>query len=107
MNGEMKYRLKCAADQGVPMTNYGIAIAHMKGIPETQHRHVSGGPGGAGTGNSRSSRRTGINASRYGAGTGINDSRRGTGTSINGGRRGPEQAFARTKGRAETSYENV
>lgn len=29
---EMKYRLKCAADQGVPMTNYGIAIAHMKGI---------------------------------------------------------------------------
>ena len=29
---EMKYRLKCAQDQGVPMTNYGIAIAHMKGI---------------------------------------------------------------------------
>lgn len=29
---EMKYRLKCTQDQGVPMTNYGIAIAHMKGI---------------------------------------------------------------------------
>lgn len=29
---EMKYRLKCAEDQGVPMTNYGIAIACMKGI---------------------------------------------------------------------------
>lgn len=29
---EMKYRLKCAEDQGVPMTNYGIAIAYMKGI---------------------------------------------------------------------------
>ena len=29
---EMKYRLKCAADQGVPMTNYGIAIAYMQGI---------------------------------------------------------------------------
>lgn len=29
---EMKYRLKCAEDQGVPMTNYGITIAYMKGI---------------------------------------------------------------------------
>ena len=29
---EMKYRLKCAEDHGIPMTNYGIAIAHMKGI---------------------------------------------------------------------------
>ena len=29
---EMKYRLKCVQDQGIPMTNYGIAIAHMKGI---------------------------------------------------------------------------
>lgn len=29
---EMKYRLKCAADVGVPMTNYGTAIAHMNGI---------------------------------------------------------------------------
>lgn len=29
---EMKYRLKCAADCGVPMTNYGVAIADMHGI---------------------------------------------------------------------------
>jgi len=29
---EMKYRLKCAEDAGVPITNYGTAIAHMKGI---------------------------------------------------------------------------
>lgn len=29
---EMKYRLKCAQDQCIPMTNYGIAIAHMQGI---------------------------------------------------------------------------
>ena len=29
---EMQYRLKTAADQGVPMTNYGIAIACMQGI---------------------------------------------------------------------------
>lgn len=29
---EMKYRLKCAQDQGVPITNYGIAIAYMQGI---------------------------------------------------------------------------
>lgn len=31
---EMKYRQKCAEDANVPMTNYGIAIAHMKGILE-------------------------------------------------------------------------
>lgn len=31
---EMKYRLKCAEDAGIPMTNYGIAIAYMKGILE-------------------------------------------------------------------------
>lgn len=31
---EMKYRLKCAEDQAVPMTNYGTAIAYMKGILE-------------------------------------------------------------------------
>ena len=31
---EMKYRLSCAADQGVPMTNYGILIAYIKGILE-------------------------------------------------------------------------
>ncbi|MBR6791296.1 MAG: [Oscillospiraceae bacterium] len=29
---EMKYRLSCAADQGTPMTNYGILIAYMNGI---------------------------------------------------------------------------
>lgn len=29
---EMKYRLACAKDQNVPMTNYGIAIAYMQGI---------------------------------------------------------------------------
>ncbi|MDE7278607.1 MAG: [FeFe] hydrogenase H-cluster maturation GTPase HydF, partial [Oscillospiraceae bacterium] len=29
---EMKYRYKCAEDQGVPITNYGIAIAYMHGI---------------------------------------------------------------------------
>lgn len=29
---EMKYRLKCAADQKIPMTNYGVAIAYMQGI---------------------------------------------------------------------------
>ena len=31
---EMNYRLKCAEDQGIPITNYGIAIAHMQGILE-------------------------------------------------------------------------
>ena len=31
---EMKYRLKCAKDQNIPMTNYGIAIAYMNGILE-------------------------------------------------------------------------
>ena len=29
---EMHYRAKCAEDQGIPFTNYGIAIAHMTGI---------------------------------------------------------------------------
>ena len=29
---EMKYRLRCAKDQHIPITNYGIAIAHMNGI---------------------------------------------------------------------------
>ena len=29
---EMKYRIKCAEDAGIPVTNYGIAIAHMQGI---------------------------------------------------------------------------
>lgn len=31
---EMKYRVKCAKDAGVPMTNYGVIIAHMMGILE-------------------------------------------------------------------------
>ena len=29
---EVRYRMKCAADQGVPITNYGILIAHLNGI---------------------------------------------------------------------------
>ena len=33
LNGrEVQYRMKCAADQAVPITNYGIAIAYMQGI---------------------------------------------------------------------------
>lgn len=31
---EMRYRMKCAADRGVPITNYGVIIAYMKGILE-------------------------------------------------------------------------
>ena len=31
---EMKFRLKCAEDQSIPMTNYGICIAYMNGILE-------------------------------------------------------------------------
>ena len=31
---EMKYRLSCAADQNIPMTNYGICIAYINGILE-------------------------------------------------------------------------
>ena len=29
---EMQYRVKCALDQNVPITNYGILIAHINGI---------------------------------------------------------------------------
>ena len=29
---EMRYRQKCASDQEIPITNYGIAIAYMQGI---------------------------------------------------------------------------
>ena len=29
---EMKFRLKCAEDEGVPITNYGTAIAYMNGV---------------------------------------------------------------------------
>lgn len=31
---EMKYRLKCAEDQNIPITNYGICIAYINGILE-------------------------------------------------------------------------
>ena len=31
---EVMYRVKCAADQGVPITNYGTLIAYMNGILE-------------------------------------------------------------------------
>ena len=30
----MQYRLDCAREQGIPITNYGIAIAYMRGILE-------------------------------------------------------------------------
>ena len=29
---EVKYRLRCCADQGVPVTNYGVFIAYLNGI---------------------------------------------------------------------------
>lgn len=29
---EVRWRMHCALEEGVPITNYGIAIAHMKGI---------------------------------------------------------------------------
>lgn len=29
---EVRYRMKCAGDQNVPITNYGVAIAYMQGI---------------------------------------------------------------------------
>ena len=29
---EMNYRYSCAADQGIPITNYGIMIAYVNGI---------------------------------------------------------------------------
>lgn len=35
---EMKYRLKCAEDQHIPMTNYGICIAYINGILERSIR---------------------------------------------------------------------
>lgn len=31
---EMQYRLDCVREQGIPITNYGIAIAYMRGILE-------------------------------------------------------------------------
>ena len=35
---EMKYRIKCAQDQKVPITNYGILIAHTKGSSKEAFR---------------------------------------------------------------------
>ena len=29
---EVRYRMKCAQDQNVPFTNYGVTIAFMQGI---------------------------------------------------------------------------
>ena len=31
---EIRYRMACCADQGIPVTNYGILIAHLNGILE-------------------------------------------------------------------------
>ena len=30
--GEVRYRMKCAKDAGIPITNYGVVIAYMQGI---------------------------------------------------------------------------
>ena len=38
---EIKYRLKCAEDQNIPMTNYGICIAYMNGILERSIRPLN------------------------------------------------------------------
>ena len=35
---EVRYRMKCAKDQGIPFTNYGTAIAYMQGILERSIR---------------------------------------------------------------------
>jgi hypothetical protein len=35
---EVQYRMRCAEDQGVPFTNYGIAIAQMTGTLERSVR---------------------------------------------------------------------
>ena len=53
---EMQYRLRTAADQRVPMTNYGIAIACMQGIRSAECVHVSGCKKGSGK-----RRRSGVN----------------------------------------------
>ena len=37
---EVMYRMKCANDAGVPFTNYGTAIAKMKGILERSIRGI-------------------------------------------------------------------
>ncbi len=38
---EMEFRRKCASDAGVPFTNYGIAIAYMKGILKKELKSAS------------------------------------------------------------------
>lgn len=40
---EMRYRIACARDAGVPVTNYGMAIAYMNGILERSMRGIAGG----------------------------------------------------------------
>ena len=40
---EIRYRMKCAQDQGVPVTNYGTAIAYMKGILERSLEIIENG----------------------------------------------------------------
>lgn len=42
---EIKYRLKCAEDAGIPMTNYGTAIAYMNGILERSLEIFQNGAG--------------------------------------------------------------
>ncbi len=40
LNGkEMKYRIKCACDQNVPITNYGMTIAYIHGVLERSLNH--------------------------------------------------------------------
>ncbi len=36
---EMKYRMKTALEQGVPMTNYGVLIAHLNGVKLPSNRY--------------------------------------------------------------------
>lgn len=43
---ELRYRMKCAVDQDVPITNYGIAIAYMQGILKKVCQYVSISGGG-------------------------------------------------------------
>lgn len=40
---EMRYRIACALDAGVPITNYGMAIAYMNGILERSLRGIMDG----------------------------------------------------------------
>ena len=40
---EVRWRMKCAADQGILFTNYGTAIAYMKGILERSTEIVRNG----------------------------------------------------------------